>query len=777
MINLLKLRTIHGVLLLLAPWLAAMAENENTQNAGATLEEIVVTAQKRAESLQDTPLSITAIDADVIAQRGIMNIGDLGSVAPNLVVNQNAAATSNPIIYIRGIGESDPILTADPSVGLYVDGVIIGRSAGSLFDMVDLERVEVLRGPQGTLYGRNTTGGAVNLISAKPAKEMGGKLSVGYGRFHQLQAKALLNTGELADSGFALQLSYYHQRRDGVVDNLLQPDDDKDPGARDVEAMRLALGYDKGGRFSMDYAFDYSDRQGYSNAFQLRALRPDIIEYLSLSPVLGGTAPVVSNEHLDTLNLDFDGEISDKVEGHTLTAQLEVSDSLLIKSITGYREWDNDLSSSALDGNGGLMGFLVSPEILAPPNPFNPLGIGPVDLFHTSNQRHQKQFSQEFNAIGSINDLDYVAGLYYFREQSTEHNPQSPTLVLPVPNPIPITPTVSTSRIGVPLRALLDYKHTSESTAAFGQVTWSPDSLDNRLSVTGGMRYTHDKKRLQQTSSFVRDVERSFSNATWMLNAAYNWTDNVMTYARASTGYKAGGVSARSANDGYSPEKLTSYELGLKSELFERVLRVNLVGFYSIYDDLQVSQFLAGSGGATSITVNAGEARYQGFETEVAALLATGLQANATYGYVDREYKSFEVLDTATNQIVDIADSARFPYSADTTVNVGLQYDTYLADLVGLTLRLDWTYRSDVYWHPANPFNDAIADDSVGVFNARATLAGFTIGDTRLSVALWGKNLTDESYLLSGIDFGSLGFAGVSYADPRTYGMDISLEF
>ncbi len=759
------------------PMTASAQPQDTLQQKAGTLEEVVVTAQKRAESLQETPLSVSAIDSNAIEQRGIIDVGDLGSAAPNLVVSENPAATANPAIYIRGIGESDPILTADSPVGLYIDGVIIGRAAGSLFDMVDLERIEVLRGPQGTLYGRNTTGGAVNLISGKPTVEPGTKLLVGAGNFDQYKVRGTVNTGELGDTGVALQLSAYHLQRSGTVDNLLEGGDGNDPGSRDVNSGRLALRYDQGGSFTLDYAFDYSNRHGHSNAFQVRAMDDDVFEYLENSSLLGGATPVVSRDHLDELNLDFDGDIRDEVTGHNLTVNIELNESLTLRSLTGYRTWDNHLTSSAFDGNGGLVGLLMDPAILAPPYTAISQGIQPIDVFHTTSKNHQDQVSQEFNLIGSSGDLDYVAGLYYFREKASANNPQFLTLVIPSPTPIAVAPGVMYDSFGVALRSLLAYKHTSRSSAAFGQITWAPSALEQKLSLSGGLRYTWDEKKLEQVSTFERELTESFDEYNWMVSASYRWTDAIMTFARASTGYKAGGFNARSANNGYDPENITAYEIGVKSELFDRRVRANLVGFYSIYDDLQVSQFLAGSGGATSVTVNAGKAQYQGVEGEVAVLVADALLFEASLGYVDRDYKRFDFLDPDTNQILDISESAKFQYSASTTANLGVQYDVRLGDLGALTARLDWSYRDEVYWHPINPYNEDIADDSVGVFNARIALDDIAVGGSYLTVAAWGRNLSDESYFLSGIDFGSLGFAGVSYADPRTYGIDISLEF
>ncbi len=775
-------RAAVATLALVAPWLTAAAlAQEAAEAAPDALADIIVTAQKRAESLQDTPLAVSALDAEAIQQRGITNVANLGSAAPNLVISETPSATANPSIAIRGIVDNDPILTADPAVGLYVDGVIVGRSAGALFDMMDLERIEVLRGPQGTLYGRNTTGGAVNLISAKPSKDFGGRVTLGYGSFDEFVMKATLDTGELLGSGLSIKLGYLHSQRDGTVDNLLEPSDKRDPGARNTDALRAALRFDRGTGFTLDYSYDFSDRNGRANAFQLRAMRPDLLAYLGFSPAFGGSAVQISPDRLAALRLDRDGNVRDRVQGHTLTLNVEIGDATL-RSITGYRKWDNVIDGSDIDGNGGLVGLLVSPAILAPPNPFIPLGIGPVDLFHTSNERHQNQISQELNLIGSIgDDLDYVVGAYYFREKASEDNPQGFTLVLPSPVPIPIAPGVNLNSFGVNLDTQLTYRHISRSMAAFTQLTWKPAALDKRFSITGGLRYTEDRKHLIQSSPLPtapRDLRRKFNRLNWLANIAYEWTDDVMTYARASTGYKAGGFNARAAdNNGFNPEDLVSYEIGVKSEWFDRRLRFNVAAFHAIYDDLQVQQFLAGTGGAASTTVNAAKATYTGIEAELQALITTGLTVEASVGYTDRKYKKFLFVDPVTGVVGDISDIAKFQYSAAKTANLGVQYETPVGSIGKLVARADWTYRSKIYWHPVNPFNEEIADGGVGLLSGRLTLSEIAFGGSQASISLWGKNLTKKDYVLSGIDFGSLGFAGVMYGDPRSYGVELAIKF
>ncbi|SFS11626.1 TonB-dependent receptor [Sphingomonas jatrophae] len=756
---------------------AAVSPPEAAPANDTGLADIVVTAQKRAENLQDTPLAVSALTAEVLQNRRVADISDISAAAPNLTTTITPSSTTNIAVHIRGIGESDPVLTVDSPVGIYVDGVVIGRTAGAVFDLVDLERVEVLRGPQGTLYGRNTTGGAVNFITAKPASKFKASQILSYGRFDYFQSRTSVDTGELGDSGLAFKLSYLHKQKSGYANDLNQPDK-RDPGANNVDAFRIATQFDNGGPFRVDYAFDFNDSKSYSVPFQLAAARPDIIAYLRNSQALGGNPLVIGRDRIKTLRLN-QGQLHDEVTGHTLTVEYDLTDEITLRSLTGYREWENSVARTDLDGNDGLRGFTVSPAILAPPNRFIPLGVTPVELFGASNNRSQKQVSQEINLLGKIGQtVDFVVGAFYFKEKARENNPQNLSLVLASPAPIPLGPGLTTSQFSVGLAPQLIYRHDSESKALFGQVTVRPF---DRLGITGGLRYTEDEKDLNQTQPVAqaRRLDAKFSQLNWAASLDYKFTDDVLFYARAATGYKAGGFNPRSVGGSFDPEKIISYEAGLKTELLDRKLRINVTGFHSRYDDLQVSQFLAGTGGASSVTVNAGKSTYTGIEAEVLARPVRGVTINATGGYVDRKFKSFIIRDAATNQLIDVADEARFHYSASTTANAGAQYETAVG-FGQFLARVDWTYRSRIYFHPLdrlNPFNPVLSDGSVGRFDARIAVSDIDVGRARATVALWGKNITNRDYLYSGIDFGSLGFAGAVYAEPRTYGIDVRFDF
>jgi iron complex outermembrane recepter protein len=761
-------------LLLSSSMLAAVAVATPASAQQATgLEEIIVTAQKRVERLQETPVSVSAITSEMLEQRGIVDARDLTTIAPNITTQYSPSSINTLGIFIRGVGDGEPILTVDAPIGLYVDGVPLGRTTGAIFDMVDLERVEVLRGQQGTLYGRNTVGGAVNFITAKPGDKFGFEQKFGYGNFAAFQSRTRLDTGEFAP-GLKAKFAFVHKRRHGYTDNLLQPDRSQDPGADRVNAFRGIVSFDEGGGVRASYSYEASVEKAHAMAFQLTALRPDVQAYLNASPFLGGTTLLFSpDRRLKQIRLDDDGEISTRLQGHTLTLEGDVG-AATIKSLTGFRRWDDINTGTDLDGNGGLRGFTLNPVTFAPEP------IGKVQLFNARNNRHQHQFSEEINVVGTaFEKLEYVIGGFYFHEKSRELNPQGFTFLVPSPGGIPLGPGLTVPAFGLNLASPLIYTHYSTSKAVFGQGAYH---VTDQIDVTAGIRYTHDNRHLRQTSPIPRDVRAAFSKTNWMASANYKYTPDVMVFVRVATGYRSGGFNARSSgNTAFTPESATTYEAGIKSELFDRTLRVNFGAYYTRAKDLQVQQFQAGSGGATSVTVNAGKSRVQGIELDVRALLGMGFSVDGNFGIADRKYLQYLLRDAATNAIIDIASLVKGGGSAKYTGNLGIQYDTDVGNsFATLTARVDYSYRSKVRWHPSTyqaVYNELIAAPGHGLFDARLTLSGIKVSGAETSISGWIKNIGNREYKQWGIDFGGLGFAGNNWNVPRTFGVEVSAKF
>jgi iron complex outermembrane receptor protein len=734
------------------------------QEPVSALEEITVTARRTEESLQKTPVAVTALTGATLDTLNVQDVSKVAELAPNLVIDRQPASTTATSILIRGIGQLEPASTAEAGVGLYLDGVYIARTGGALFDLVDLDRIEVLRGPQGTLFGRNTTGGALQLVSRKPSDSFGVEEKLGYGSYADWYTRTRLDTGYLGNSGVKATVAYLHHESHGYFDNTLAPDS-QDPGAIDSDAVWVGVQGVSSDQFTATYTFDYDERDGVSPFFQIVGATPDVASYFGLSPLFGG-APFDYGTARRTTGQEapFDGRwnSTSKTLGHALTLEYEFSPLAKLKSISAYRSFEADTICN-LSGNGPMRGFLLDPVT------FEPLGIdnlyGP---YACRNPMDQLQRSQELQLTGAAGAFSYVAGLYYFYEDVSDENTQALTFVLPG------------GEAGLNLAPLQAFGGDSTSKAAFGQVSYRPAALDSKLELTAGLRYSQDNRTFW-SSDFPETGDKSFSNTSWLASVSYDFVPDVMGYARVSTAYKAGGFSPRSATlVAFEPEDATAYEIGLKAQWFENRLRTNLAAFHTDYDNLQVQQFASGSGGATADTVNAGKAQFEGFEIELVALVTGGLTAEASYGYVDPKYKEFLFRDPTTDAIIDVKDVARFPNVAKENLHAALQYSFQPFRFGTLSARVDWFDRSERYFHPldfVNIFNEAIKDPGTQNLSARLTLAAMPLGKGTGELDVWGDNLTDHDNVGYGIDFGGLGFGGLYYTQPRRYGVDVKFSF
>jgi iron complex outermembrane receptor protein len=734
------------------------------QETATALEEVTVTARRTEESLQRTPVAVTAVTGEMLDRLNVQDVAKVAELAPNLVIDRQPASTTATSILIRGIGQLEPASTAEAGVGLYLDGVYIARTGGAIFDLVDLDRIEVLRGPQGTLFGRNTTGGALQLVSRKPSEAFGVEAKAGYARYDDWYTRMRLDTGSLGSSRVKATVAYLHRERDGYFDNTLAPDD-RDPGAIDSDAVWVGVHGDFSDRFTATYTFDYNDRDGVSSFFQLTGVTSDVASYYGLSPAFGGAPFDYGTERRANGHQEpFDGRWNSTSQtlGHALTLEYELGPLAKLKSISAYRSFEADTICN-LSGNGTLRGFLLDPMT------FEPLGVDDLyGPYACRNPMEQLQRSQELQLTGATGSLVYVAGLYYFYEDVSDDNAQRLTFVLPG------------AEAGLNLAPLQSFAGDSTSKAAFGQVSYRPAVLDSRLELTAGLRHSKDDRTFR-SSSFAEQGDASFSNTSWLASAAYEFAADVMAYARVSTAYKAGGFSPRSATlVAFEPEEATAYEIGLKAQWLGNRLRTNLAAFHTDYDDLQVQQFAAGSGGASADTVNAGKAQFDGFEVEVVARLSAGLTVEAAYGYVDPEYDQFLFRDPVTDVIVDVKDVARFPNVAKQNLHAAIQYDFTPFRFGTLSARVDWSDRSERYFHPldfVNIFNEAIKDPGTENLSAHLTLTAVPLGRGTGEIGVWGDNLTDHDNVGYGIDFGGLGFGGLYYAEPRRYGVDVKVTF
>lgn len=739
------------------------AQSDNLVAAQGGMDTIIVTARRRAESVQDAPLAITALSAASLEKMNVQSSRDIDARVPNLSLSPSPGGAATTLVaYIRGIGEYAPNFTNDASVGVYVDGVYRARMGGNLTELPDLERLEVLRGPQGTLFGRNTTGGALNIVTRAPSDVLGGNVRLGYGSDNELVASGTINSGEIGSTGVKARVGVFHRQRDGYVDNILTRSKD-DPGAVNTTAFSGALTGEILPGLTFDYRGDYTRTRSISDVSQIRAASPEVIAYFSKSPQYGGAPFVVSDRYLSKLaQAGTLPATRIRSHGNALTTEYAVSDDFSIKSITAWRGL-SIRENTQLDGNGVLMGEVLGIT--------GPVVVSPYAALPSS-RRKQNQFSQELQLLGKAGDLDYVAGLFYFNERVSEYAPYFMTFVIDANTALNMQPTTA-------------YSAASKSYAAFGQVSWRPAALDSRLELTAGGRYTHDTREMDQKNEMDgvalpgRRLDRKFNNFSWTASASYKLSPDIMTFARVATGYKAGGFNPQSVNDGYGAMKATSGEVGFKADLADRRLRINAAAFYTDYNDLQVTQFVAGSGGTTNETVNAGRANYKGVEFEIAVIPAPGFRIEGSVGYVDPKYKKFLYRDPVTDQLVDVADQARFAYVSKTTASVGAEYDTSIG-FGELTIRVDYSFKSGRYWNVLDrdsPYNAAIRAGNSNNLSARVSVGKIPVAGGEWEVAAWADNLLNRHVIVGGIDYGSLGFGGVTYNRPRHGGVQLRANY
>jgi iron complex outermembrane receptor protein len=706
-------------LAIMGAFTSSMTYAEELAGKSLSLEEVLVTAEKREESLQETPISILAFSAEKLARFGVTDLGDISGLAPNVEITPFPISRSSLIVFMRGVGNNDSQSTQDPAVGVYLDGIYMARSIGLTSDVADLERIEVLRGPQGTLYGRNTTGGAINLITAKPADEAGLSQTVSRGNRSYWRSLTKIESGKIGN--VAAKLSYLRSAHDGWVNNT---GPGKNFGEEDKSAGRFALRWDVSDAMSIDYAYDFSEIDGPQHFYQ---------------PIAGASPnpAVPANDSRNGSGQWFGGVLPSNTEisGHSLIVSLDTSAGVL-KSITAYREL-NELTVQ--DYDAGTPGFRVN---------------GDVD---------QEQISQELQLVGDYgSDMNYVAGLYYFRETGNELE--------------------SDTYGGFPLEKRQIISE-SEAQAIYGQLTWSPTALDHRLDITLGGRYTVDDRSADKSSiTFTggpQSGSESWSHFNPSLTVDYAWTDTLSTYGKVVSAYKSGGFNVRSTEAGFQPpfdeENILSYEVGLKSTWLDRRISFNAAAFHAEYTDMQLQQITNNSTIFLTDVFNVGEAEIDGFEFDLMAVVVEGLTLQASYGYTDADFVEF--IDQRPGQPTfgqDVSDRAVMPYAPEQSFTVGLDYETQISIGV-LQASVDYSWRDERY---GTAFNDDLQGfflDDNGIVNARLAVTEISVGDASLEVAAWGRNLDSEEYKVHSISLGT--YRSAYFGEPKSYGVDITLRF
>ncbi|MBN7795534.1 TonB-dependent receptor [Parahaliea mediterranea] len=691
------------------------------------LEEVIVTAEKRSESLQDTPISLVALGSGELETLSIGDIDDIGANVPNFRTTPHPNSATTPRVYIRGVGNFDDQITQDPSVAVYLDSVYMGRTQGMGMEVADLERVEILRGPQGTHYGRNATGGAVNFITVAP--EIGRwqfKQQLSLGNRNKLLSKTMVNvpiTDELAVKGY-----YLTAREDGFIDN--RGVGEARYGDEDRDAQRLDVKWTPTDSLDLRYGFD-------------RSHIGDTPDYLMPS-TLGVSVDRPHASHAGSQDIQPNDATTG---GHQLTLSWFLDNGTTLRSITSYRELDSYVYQDYLSGTGR-----------------------PNTPFYIDSWVDQDQLSQELQLLGSALDerLEYTLGLYYFEEDG-----DGETL-----NWLP--------GFGIRQYSLATIENSAR--AAYGEVTYTPDILQSRLHVTAGLRWSQDKRRaqlLRNNQLNALDIvipgsqeqgagSRDFSDLTPTITLAYDLGDHTNIYAKAGEGYKTGGFNIRATTmtffeDGFGEESLRSYELGLKAEWLQNRLRTNIAVFLADYEDIQLNAQTVLDDPSKADILNAGDASIEGVELDVTAVLGRGFTLGFNYAYLNASYN--EIRDGLGR---DVTDHYEFVNAPENSFRANLAWDIAETPLGSLQAYLNYSWLDDRYI-TATTLNGRYTIDAYGLVDARLTLAGIPgLPAGGLRVALWGKNLADEEYAyLNGPTFGGI----TAWGEPRSYGVDVIYEY
>lgn len=709
---------------------AADAQQRSTT---AGIADIVVTAQRRAENLQSVPIAITAIDGVQMEKQGIKTVDDVQIATPALTITRVLQA---PLFYLRGVGTASSQPQEEPSIPLYIDGFYASAGAGSIMSLTNIERMEVLRGPQGTLFGRNGTGGLINIVTRQPSHEPGGTLEIGYGNYGTVDGK-LYATAGLTENIAADVAVYYTKRHEGFGRNVVLG---TDVGLNREFAIRSKLLIEPTDRTTITLAGEYSN------------VRTDFGFTSQLAPGVLGVDGVTRRTRRQNVSANTIQYTTPKTFAFSGRIDQDIGFGTLV-SMTQYRSnrtyWQKDVES---------------------------LPINFANAFQTEYVRY---FTQEIQLQSPADSaLQWVAGAFYFSGGGG------------------IDPLILTGdSLTTAYRSRSIYSNVAtESFAGFAQATYE---IFDRTKLTLGGRYTHDKKRLTggaslelpsgETIEVLSGIDQKISTGRFTYRAAldHQLNDDILLYAIISRGYKAGSFNAQSPSDpAIRPETLDAIEGGIKSDFFDRRLRVNLAGYHYNYKDIQLTQLVpVGTGGSLSRMLNATSAKISGFELEVVAQPVSQLTISGSLAYTHGRYGTFEnaprterapfdcdgnptrPLASRNAQCVGDATGHKTARTPPITSTVSVNYDLPLGDKL-LSLSGSWYHNGGFYFEPDN----RVKQRAYNLVNADARL---TFNDS-FAIRGWVRNLFQKEYL-----------AGISVSNqdlfvpaaPRTYGMSLIVTF
>ena len=701
------------------------------------VDVIIVTAQKEAQNLQEVPISITAMTGEMLQEARVNNIADLSNSIPNVQINSFSNSPDSAVFTIRGVGVND----ADPYVGttvsVVVDGVVVGVNTAALLSLFDIDRVEVLRGPQGTLFGANTTGGVINVVTKQPTGFLEGDMQFVYGNYGQIEANAAINVP--ITETLSGKVSILHNSLDGYFRNYL---DGKRIGERNITSLRGYLKYD-------NLAYDATLIGEY-----VRSRSGSQTGVIIAGPNELFFVPGETEEPFDFrrgLSPDQPDSNDRDTYSLTLTQNLDTSFGTLT-SITNYREYDNLLFSDD-DASTRV-------------------------LLQTRRDINQHQFSQELRNLVDITDTTrLIAGVFYFEQAYTLDQAGKLDGFLP--------------GLGQPQTQQQD----NWSISGFGQLY---QDVTPELTLQAGIRYSHEETEAVSTTAnsinpdgpatfddplipgslIVASGEEDWDNVGYKVGLDYQLKDNFLLYGYYARGFKSGGFTGRIAIaqdiGPYDPEKLDTFEFGFKSDLLGRRLRLNFAAFYNKYDDMQVVQNITYPSGANSASIaNAGQAKTKGFELEATAAPIDGLTLTGALAYLDANYEEYDtqILDPITGALVPISYAGnRLMNSPEWNAAGGINW----VGQVGpgeLNANAQYSYTSSKFTSYTNLPVERVA--SISLVNASLSWAP---DNSMLEIGVWARNLFDEQYFNQKLNLGGIGTLA-SLGAPRTFGLDLRYGF
>lgn len=777
--------TVSTILLssLLVPQSVSAQKVSGKSSDSGVLEEVIVTARRIEERLQDTPISITAFTAQALEERMVISTEELDQVTPNLQFTNDTTLAGNnnsSNIFIRGVGQTDPTSSVDPGVGLYIDDVYMGQSIGGTMDFRDIANVQILRGPQGTLFGKNSVGGAILVTTAEPGDAFGGTFRAGTGS-DRLADLFLAIDAPLSDT-VKTRFSFGTRQQDGYVTRVQTGED---LGDTSTYTLTGKLAFTPGGRFRGKVQFDYTEADENGNPFVFAASNELATFQIIASrdagcpgatfPPPGIPVPMIDDDRCAN---DFQNKgpfknngtypIESKLKnwGASLHLGYDVNESVSLKSITAYRslEWEGIRDADNT----------------------------PLTILHTDYDSDGDQLSQELQFLYDSGSLNGVAGAYYFEEKITD------IVYVQLNDPAPGVQEDSDNNIT-----------DNNSWAVFTQ--WTYDATD-QLALTLGARYTEDTKGsipdqfnyAVPTAKYlpVQLYEATFTDTSITAAASYRWNDRAMTYVSYSEAFKGGGwnshfntcqimdpcfadlglvpgtppyMNAEAAVAAFAlgvhsfgPEEAQTYEIGFKLDLADDTFRLNGAYFSTDYTDLQFTY----RSGVAPYLANAGKASIDGFELETTWLPTSAWNVSAGLGVLDTSIDSLRLI-AGTGIGVEVGN--KLPYAPELQFNVGVGYYGILGNGWRIAPRIDFIHQDHVFWD-ANNTVEISQNSSYSIVNAAVAL-GPDDGPWQLRVSV--TNATDELYSTGGnssLTTGS-GYAEIAYARPREYYLNLSYDF